>query len=110
MDEQGRERKNEYARAYRARTGSRTTERRRSVHRKNKYGLTLEAHAVMLAAQEHQCGICGRPVDELSPVDHDHETGRVRGILCTRCNLGLGALGDNVEGLQRAMDYLSRAG
>ena len=39
-------------------------------------------------------------------VDHDHTTGEIRGLLCANCNLGLGALGDNVRSLKRALAYL----
>jgi hypothetical protein len=42
-------------------------------------------------------------------LDHDHATGKFRGWLCNRCNLGIGALGDTIDGLQRAIDYLKRA-
>jgi hypothetical protein len=42
-------------------------------------------------------------------VDHDHETGAIRGLLCKHCNSSLGKLGDNLEGLMRAVDYLKNA-
>lgn len=49
------------------------------------------------------------PSTDFKTIDHDHENGRVRGVLCIRCNSALGKLGDNTEGLQRAMDYLDVA-
>lgn len=52
------------------------------------------------------CEVCGS-TDRLA-VDHDHETGRIRGRLCRSCNVGIGMLGDDVERLQAALDYLQR--
>lgn len=53
------------------------------------------------------CQLCKkRPATN---IDHDKETGRWRGGLCTPCNTGLGKLGDNIEGLRRALDYLVEA-
>src|SRR6185436_5316681 len=54
------------------------------------------------------CDLCGRHIDGLHQ-DHDHVTGMARGWLCNGCNLGLGQLGDTVENLQRAVDYLTVA-
>lgn len=68
---------------------------------------------VMLAEQDGKCGICARPFtfnrrhDAL--VDHDHRTGKVRGLLCNSCNTGLGKMGDSIVGLERAIAYLRRA-
>lgn len=67
------------------------------------YGLTPEEYRRMWEEQEGLCAICGK---EATQIDHDHETGRVRGLLCSRCNYGIGALGDNVRGLRRALRYL----
>ena len=74
---------------------------------KNKYGITLEEYYEMA---KDGCDICGKTVEENKGtliVDHDHETGKVRGVLCTVCNTGLGKLGDNVKGLTRALEYLN---
>lgn len=60
----------------------------------------------MLAAQDYKCLICGRPDPE--HVDHSHETGKVRGILCFNCNQGLGNFRDDVGILVRAANYLIR--
>jgi hypothetical protein len=78
----------------------------RKSHLKRKYGLTLEEFHAMLAAQGGGCAICGRPgVDQ---VDHDHRSGRVRGILCFRCNVALGQLDDDPDRLLAAIAYLDR--
>jgi hypothetical protein len=63
----------------------------------------------LLRYQDGGCAICAKPIDAVRRrmnVDHCHETGEVRGILCIGCNTGLGHLGDNIEGLQKALTYL----
>ena len=77
--------------------------RERNPQRLKRYGLTREE----LAALGNNCHLCGVSGDERRMcVDHCHETGRVRGMLCGRCNTALGVLGDNVAGLLRAVNYL----
>lgn len=59
----------------------------------------------LLVEQQGQCGICRSEL--LKPcLDHDHKTGRIRGLLCDSCNLGLGKFLDNAELLERAAQYL----
>jgi hypothetical protein len=51
------------------------------------YGISLEEYKEILAAQGHRCPVCLKPLSGVSnPVDHDHKTGVVRGVLCTYCN------------------------
>lgn len=80
-----------------------------SYHMKAKYNLTEAEYTKMLLEQDNVCAIC-KNVNEKSKrklaVDHDHNTGEVRGILCSRCNIGLGHFGDNEELLRRAYEYL----
>lgn len=74
-----------------------------------KYGITVPEYEAMLAKQGGKCAICDgdcRTGQRLS-VDHDHVTGAVRGILCKRCNTGLGYFNDRPELLVRASGYLS---
>lgn len=70
------------------------------------YGLTHEQVRVMREAQGDGCAICGK--NKRLQVDHDHETGRIRGLLCGPCNRALGRFGDTIEGLMRAVAYLQR--
>lgn len=72
-----------------------------------KYGLTLDQHAAMLRAQDGRCAIClTKPSVDLC-IDHDHATGRVRGLLCGRCNKALGGFKDDQDALLRALKYLT---
>lgn len=78
----------------------------------HKYGITLEDYDDLLQEQEFKCGVCKRHVSELSQplfVDHDHTTGVVRGLLCIRCNTSIGGLGDSIDGLLAAIEYLRKA-
>lgn len=81
---------------------------------RRQYGLTLEQYQAMLAAQDGVCWICGADPStcryEALVVDHDHKTGKVRGLLCNACNSGLGYFRDSISNLEAAMDYLERAG
>jgi hypothetical protein len=74
-----------------------------------KYGLTPGDVERMKAEQGGLCAICRRQDAWRLVVDHCHDTGRVRGLLCDRCNQALGALGDRVEALERALHYLRHA-
>jgi hypothetical protein len=98
------ERVREYMAQFNA-SGKRKQSNRKS-HLKRKYGLTQEAFDEMLAAQGGGCAICGKP--DADNVDHDHFTGRVRGILCWNCNVGVGQFEDDSERLLAALSYLDR--
>lgn len=87
-------------------------ERRKDRERKRKqnYGLSAEDIDLLLAQQGGGCALCkttkpGGRYDVFC-VDHCHETGRVRGMLCHSCNVALGALGDNEAGLAAALAYV----
>jgi len=77
---------------------------RRIKRLKREYGLTPEAFAAMEKKQGNCCRICRTPGKLV--VDHDHSTGRVRDLLCSRCNSGLGFLKDSVPVLKAALLYL----
>jgi len=73
------------------------------------YGLTLEQYDDMLRSQNGKCLICEKvcKTRKTLSVDHCHKTGQVRGLLCGKCNSGLGYFGDDTVLLQKAMDYLN---
>lgn len=73
------------------------------------YKLTLEEWNDLATKQENRCAICGKHRQEIFRglmVDHDHKTGKVRGLLCFHCNAGMGNLRDDVQILQKAIAYL----
>ena len=77
-----------------------------------KYKLTIEDVELMIDNQGGGCAICGhsdRKSNTIFPcVDHCHDTGRVRGVLCQKCNAGIGLLGDDITTIERALEYLNR--
>ena len=83
---------------------------RRDLRLRRTYGITAEQYDEMFEAQGGVCAICGRPPKNMPlNVDHDHETGEVRGLLCWSCNHRvLGAVRDSIELLQRAAAYLEQ--
>lgn len=75
--------------------------------RGKKYGLTpKQAHALLFEARP--CDICSTAMGE--HIDHNHDTGEVRGLLCSGCNTGLGMFRDSIHNLSSAVDYLMRNG
>lgn len=79
------------------------------------YGLTGEQYGEMVAAQKGVCSICAKPetamlgdTPKVMHVDHDHETGMIRDLLCGNCNNLLGHAKDNPETLRAAADYIER--
>lgn len=77
------------------------------------YGITAEDYARMGRRQRWRCAICGRPPYPAGTrlvVDHCHETGRVRALLCHTCNTALGLMGDKAERLDAAARYLRHHG
>lgn len=112
---------NEYQRAYRAGNSDKLNELRRARYRplksrwecrKHQYGLTGEQWFAMFKAQGECCAIC-RSTDRGGPqdwaTDHDHATGKVRGILCHRCNKALGLFKDNPDVMRQAALYIERS-
>jgi hypothetical protein len=82
----------------------------RAGHLMRKYGMTIEQYDAMLEAQGGGCFICGRaPREDISlHVDHDHSTGKVRGILCFCCNNALADFQEDVQLLAKAAAYLDQ--
>lgn len=83
--------------------------KRMGIRLKSLYGITIEEYDRLLSLQNHVCGICGKretTKDGYLHVDHCHRTGKVRGLLCGMCNIGIGLLGESVETLERAIRYL----
>jgi hypothetical protein len=81
---------------------------RRHIWLKHAYGITLGQFNFILESQKGSCAICPRLHTNDRPlfVDHDHKTGKVRGLLCTGCNTAIGMLKDNPEYCLKASRYL----
>jgi hypothetical protein len=83
----------------------------RSSALKGKFGITLDEYNALLVKQKHTCAVCHKPDQTKTgqsrrlAVDHNHETGKVRGLLCFRCNLELGFFEDKAR-LTRLVAYL----
>lgn len=75
---------------------------------RSKYGIGIEEYNSMLEKCDNQCQVCGKPHSEEKPlhIDHDHKTGKVRGLLCNSCNYGLGFFKDDIEIMKKATKYL----
>jgi hypothetical protein len=76
----------------------------RHYHLKHRYGIGADEFDELVRQQGGVCAICGRENPE--HVDHDHDTGEVRGILCFNCNGGLGQFRDSIDALRAAASYL----
>jgi nitrate/TMAO reductase-like tetraheme cytochrome c subunit len=90
--------------------------RRRDRHLKHYFGITEQEYLTMLEQQNNNCAICHKRETQLHnvtklpmnlAVDHCHTTKKVRGLLCSRCNKGIGLFYDDVEALQEAIKYIN---
>ena len=85
-------------------------EAQRRAELKRLYGITFEQYVQMFSDQGEVCAICKQQCQTKKSlsVDHDHETGRVRGLLCNRCNRALGMFRDDAALIFRAAQYLNK--
>lgn len=85
-------------------------EKVKDAYYRKKYGITLAGYKGLFSRQEGLCAICHGPEqanNKSLAVDHDHATGLVRGLLCHKCNAGLGHFNDDPVLLRNALDYVS---
>lgn len=82
---------------------------------KRNYGMTLKEYLDLAEKQHFVCAICGKENFAMGAnhtggllVDHDHKTGRVRGLLCHNCNRALGLFHDDTKTISKAIEYLER--
>ena len=109
--EANKERISVYMKAYREVNKEREAAINRAWYLMRTYGITLEEYGTMLEAQDGVCAFCGKTPEEANgvrnlSVDHDHETGEIRWLLCRMCNLGLGNFSENVGVMRKAADML----
>jgi len=85
--------------------------KKREYDLKKDFGISLNEYNDIYMLQNGQCGICGIHQKDLKislSVDHDHLTGKIRGLLCTKCNTALGLYNDNEETLLKAILWLRK--
>ena len=95
----------------------RAREQQLKSYRQRTYGVSHDEYMEMLEEQDYVCAICNKPEELLNPsgetrplcIDHCHDTGKVRGLLCNRCNILLSRAQDSVEILANAINYLRRS-
>lgn len=100
---ENRERYNSYVRSY-------NKKNRRRIHYKQKYGITVEQYEGMLECQGKVCWICQKTngnAEKSLVIDHNHQTGKVRGLLCYGCNRAISIL-EKPDLLKRATEYLMK--
>jgi hypothetical protein len=101
-------------RAYSSKHGRSKDKVKKSAELFRNYGITIDQYDELLRKQNNECACCGRHItaeNKALAVDHHHGLfgiESVRGLLCNRCNLGLGYLGDDIEGLELALEYLKK--
>ena len=89
-------------------------ERNKNMVLKRLYGINLEDYDKLYQSQNGCCGVCQKQLKargkskDSGVVDHDHVTGKVRGILCSACNTALGLLGENITTMLRAIEYTKK--
>lgn len=78
------------------------------IHLKERYNISIEEYNSILEKQNNLCAICKLLSKTKLNVDHCHNTGRIRGLLCGNCNRALGLFKDNIQYLYNAIEYLSK--
>lgn len=88
----------------------RNPDAKRKTFIKYNYGITLDEYNDLLEKQNYSCGICGTSeIKRNFDVDHSHENDKIRGLLCPKCNKGIGLFNDDIELLTKAINYLKNA-
>ena len=97
-----------YTAWYRKQKGSEDVRARRDYRLKKDYGVSADDVDALFYLQAKRCKLCRKEIESAvkAHVDHCHETGRIRGLLCFTCNKALGMLGDNEDGLLLALGYV----
>ncbi len=107
------EERKEYLREYRRRTRNPLAERRLMLRKT--YGITIEQYLDLLSKQGGVCAICHKPETKTLRgkvihlgVDHNHTTGKMRGLLCFGCNVAIGLMQENSAIMRNAAEYIDR--
>lgn len=86
------------------------SEQRHTLRLKANYDITPREVDQRLKDQDNACAICQQPFEDKPMVDHDHKSGKVRGLLCHHCNTGIGLMRDDPKLLYRAARYIHAGG
>lgn len=102
------EQRKEYHRRYHISNRKIINARTRRHHFIYRYGITQEKVRELIQKSNNKCAICGDNFLKKNPphIDHDHRNGIIRGVLCRKCNSGLGLFKDNAEIIEKAKQYL----
>lgn len=98
----------EWKRRNREENRERISASNRRGHLRRKYGLSVEEFEFLRLSQADMCAICGEPEPSGLHIDHDHETGLIRGLLCGKCNKAIGLLKEDPGLFDAASSYLQR--
>ena len=103
----------DYAERIRVQDRARPREQIKNTRLRNDYGITLDDFNRMREQQNYCCAVCGVHEDlsgvKRLAIDHCHTEGHIRGLLCSKCNTGLGLFRDNIDFLSKAIEYLKRS-
>lgn len=82
---------------------------KKGLNSKRNYGITKEKLQLMIKANSNKCEICGNSFESTGKIniDHCHKTNVVRGLLCSKCNYGIGNFNDDIDLLNKAIKYLN---
>ncbi len=83
-------------------------EKRRNYHLQHSYGISLEVYEALCQSQNGLCAICGQKSDKKLHVDHNHNTGNVRALLCKNCNTSLGLLKEDSKIVENLLQYIKK--
>jgi hypothetical protein len=110
--------RNSYLKGWRESNADKIYDVQRTAHLMRTYGITNDEYVAMREAQDFRCAICGASEEDVTSVgkhshtklyvDHDHTTGKVRGLLCQSCNTLLGKANDDISLLSKSIQYLER--
>ena len=90
----------------------------RASNLRNRFNMSIKEYNVIFLKQKGKCRICNKAETMKSlngeikwlACDHNHNTGKIRGLLCSSCNTGLGKMGDSIKNLKSAIEYLKKEG
>lgn len=84
-------------------------EKLRALRIKKDYGISVEEYNSLIVGAGTLCPICRKSFGEIPPcIDHDHSTGKIRGVICRRCNLGIGLFKESIDAFLNAVEYLRK--